>query len=276
MRLLMSYIFTCSLLSSMGQKQVHIYLAHCDSLFYVEAEKFDATKINWASRNDSAFINGLFNRISPSTHILLFKPYTDVCIDDGMAPLLLNWKTFFEQRGFGFEVRFTEKDEDRYFKGVSVKQFVANGYQDTPSSGSSRSRASSGSLPPPPPPPPAPIVTRDGKAPPGSAPGFYVAAKNVVTFIFEGDVIYYYEGFFKGTLLKTDYSSVGNLIQQYKKKIGAKKMILFIKEESGSFRQNKRKRRSLMSENDIPPGYYVEEEISKKEKEGINKINKNK
>jgi len=231
----------------------------------MEGDRFDAAKIKRGKFNDSTFINKLFKDISPVTHKILFKPYTDLCSPDGMAPLIINWKTLLKNKGFSNDVLFTDSTEDNYFGDISLKQFAVERSKIAP--------------PPPPPPPPPPniIVTEDGKPIPGrNEDAFYVKAKNVVTFLLSANgSIYYYEGIFAGSLRKTDLNFIGKLITQYKGKIPLSDLMFIIKSDKVSSTKNMIDLLDEMTINKIPIGHYAQIDITENEIKSINNYKEN-
>jgi len=168
MKIFSIFIFAFSLISCSRQKTATIYLAHCDSLFYAEGVNFDAPKMIRGKFNDSDFIKKLFGNMSPGTHKILFKPYSDLCSGDGIGPLIINWRAFLKERGFDNGVLFTDSIEDSYFDDISLKKFVIDGSTLTP---------------PPPPPPPESIVVStptsvSSTIPPGTAVLFFWLTKD--------------------------------------------------------------------------------------------------
>ena len=270
MRPFLFFAVIFSLLSCSGQKTASIYLAHCDTLFYIEENSFDVQKIKRGKMNDSVFINELFKTISPSTHILLFKPYTDLCTDDGMGPLMRNWKTLLAKKGYSDEVLLTDSIEDAYFGDICLRKYVDNQIQ-------SRNNPSRGMPSVPKPPPIEMVITKDGKPIPGyNEDVLFIKAKGAVTFLLSANnVLYYYEGVFTGIIHKTDFNSVGELIKKYKDQFPNKDLMFIIKAtESASFK-NAVDILNEITTNKVPAGHYLETDITDKEIKSIHNFKEN-
>jgi hypothetical protein len=126
---LISFLFA----SCDNRETVHIYLAHCDSIYYWTGENFNPNKIRSGKMNDSAFIKELFNGIHPPKNLVKFKPIDDICPPpEGLGVLIQNWYALLSQDGFPSGTYDIDSTERRYFGNISLKERVISVNQHPP------------------------------------------------------------------------------------------------------------------------------------------------
>ncbi len=104
-----------------------------------------------------------------------------------------------------------------------------------------------------------------------------VKASGAITFLLsEKNEIYYYKGVFDGSLNKTDYKNLRQLIKRFNAEINPDDLMFIIKSDQGASFKNAIDILDEMTINKIPPGHYTETEITKEEIDGINIIKQTK
>ncbi len=258
MRVFLIGLLSFCFIACIGQKNANIYLSHCDSLFYAEGDNFDATKIKKGKMTDSAFINALFSSISPTTHKILFKPYTDVCITgDGMSAVIINWKALFSRKGFGYETVPTNSAEDNYFGEQSIYAYIKE------SAEARKNPSRNNGIPPAPPPPP--LSSLIGKN------------KKALTILVAGEnKFYYYNGSNCTILNLVDLKTLKQTIRTRVKTTKKEEIIIVIKStQEATFKSIL----DILDEivlSGTPKYHYAEEDITQTELNCIKKYKKNK
>ena len=98
-----------------------------------------------------------------------------------------------------------------------------------------------------------------------------IIPSGTVTFLLAANnEIYYYKGVYNDTINKTDYIKLRSLIKKYKAEIKPDDLMFIIKSEKASSFKNAIDILDEMTINNIPPGHYMETEITEAEIDGIN------
>lgn len=104
-----------------------------------------------------------------------------------------------------------------------------------------------------------------------------IDTSSAVTLLLAGNnEIYYYKGAFNGSLQKTDFPKVGELIRQYNAELESDKLMFIIKTDKDGTFKNAVTLIDEMAKNKVAPGHYAEIEITEAEINSINILKKTK
>ena len=102
-----------------------------------------------------------------------------------------------------------------------------------------------------------------------------VKASGAITFLLsEKNEIYYYKGVFDGTLNKTDYTKLRQIIKRFKAEIDPANLMFIIKSDQGASFKNAIDILDEMTISAVPPGHYAEVAMVPVEKMLINETEK--
>lgn len=183
--------------SKAQNKELNVYLANGDSIYYCEDSAFNIENLHRSKRSDTSFLKTIISIAKEKKYTVFFKPMTSFS-NDAVAENIQNICVFFRNNNVTYKMLETGSIENKFFKDVSLLEYLRSEKQ--------KKKEISSEIPEqhrPPAPPPVKLAGLEEDA--------------LITFVLSNDsIIHYYKGFFRYKYLTANFNEIGKIISAFK------------------------------------------------------------
>lgn len=246
----------CSYHTKAQNKELNVYLANGDSIYYCEDSAFNIENLHRSKRSDTSFLKTIISIAKEKNYTVFLKPMTSFS-NDAVAENIQNVCIFFRNNNVTYRMLETGSAENKFFGGISMLESIKNSRLKE-----KEKETSNFGLPPKPPPPPPPPLNE-------------LNASALITFILtDDDSIYYYEGRFNKKYLITNFNNIDKVIINFKNTKKKADQFIAIKMSKNALQNNMLDLIVKLKNNGIMRWLYGEYKISSSEQKYLDLIKK--